>query len=168
MITLYNVVSEDGYIARKDGNEDFIPDELWPATLEVFKKYDAVILGRHSYDAVQGYSEDLKEAFEALPIRKIVVSRNTEFQARQGYEVIHSLEEISAYGRVLVASGPEVNTQLLNKGMVGEIIQHQVPVTIGEGIKPFTGDLPAPVSEEAAANGVKLLTYKLSQNILPG
>ena len=51
MVTLYNVVSSDGYIAREDGSEDFIPDELWPLTLEVFKKFDVLVMGRKPYEA---------------------------------------------------------------------------------------------------------------------
>ena len=54
MITLYNVISADGFIARLDGDEDFIPDDLWPHTLEFFKKYDALVMGRKTYDAMQG------------------------------------------------------------------------------------------------------------------
>ena len=44
MVTIYNVISSDGFIVRKDGSESFIPDELWPLTLEIFKKFDVLVM----------------------------------------------------------------------------------------------------------------------------
>lgn len=76
MVTLYNVVSSDGYIARKDGSEDFISDELWPVTLKLFKKFDALVMGRKTYEVLQSYGKEFLEPLENLTLKKIVVSQS--------------------------------------------------------------------------------------------
>lgn len=138
MVTLYNVVSKDGYIARKDGSEDFIPDSYWPYTLSVLKEHDCVLIGRKTYDAIQNYEKKLREPFENLPVRKIVVTRDKKFHPKQGFQVVHTPEDaISPDLNIVVTSGPTLNNYLLNKKLVDKIIYHEVPELIGEGIKPY-------------------------------
>lgn len=138
MITLYNVVSADGYIARKDGSEDFIPDSYWPYTLGVLKQYDCIVIGRKTYDTIQQYEKELRDSFDALPIRKIVITTRQDFSPKQGYEVAHTPEEIVQTNlNTVVTSGPTLNQYLLDKNLVDKIIYHEVPVAIGEGIKPY-------------------------------
>ena len=137
MVTLYNVVSSDGFIARTDGSEDFIPDHMWPKTLEVFKKYGTLVMGRKTYDALQKYDVALLKPFEQLPIKKIVISQELSFKPKVGYAVARTLEEATANPNTLVSSGPTLNTELLKRNMISEILLHVVPVTVGEGIKQF-------------------------------
>ena len=80
MLTLYNVISSDGFIAAKDGGEDFIPDEVWGDFLELCAKYDALILGKNAYAAIQSFGKELVEPFEKLSIKKIVVTRDKNFK----------------------------------------------------------------------------------------
>ena len=137
MVTLYNVISKDGFIARKDGSEDFIPNDLWSKTLEVYKKYNTLVMGRKTYDVLQSYTPELLEPFEQLSIRKIVVSEDESFQPKPGYEVVHSLEDAIHESNTLVSSGPTVNTYLLKKGLIKEVLLHVIPVNIDEGIPQF-------------------------------
>lgn len=99
MVTLYNVISADGFIARKDGSEDFIPDNLWQNFLSLCKEYGTLIIGRKTYDTIQAYDQELLGPFEALLIRKII--------------------------------------SLIKHHLIKEIILHEVPVSIGDGIEPF-------------------------------
>lgn len=46
MLTSYNVISSDGFIAQTDGSEDFIPDEVWGDFLEFLGEYDALLIGK--------------------------------------------------------------------------------------------------------------------------
>ncbi|MEK7063414.1 MAG: hypothetical protein AAB955_01840 [Patescibacteria group bacterium] len=138
MVTLYNVVSEDGYIARTDGSEDFIPDELWEETLRVYKQFDTLVMGRRTYEVVQTYPPELTEPLQALGLRMIVVTRDTDFVLPAGYEVVNTPEEAVTLGTdVLVCTGPTLNNYLLENGLVQQVIHHQVAVTLGEGIPVF-------------------------------
>lgn len=138
MITLYNVVSVDGYIAKKDGSEDFIPDSYWKHTLNTLKQYDLIVLGRKTYETMQIYDKELLESFEALPVRKIVLTKQKDFYVKDGYETVDSPEKlISQNLNTIVTSGPTLNQYLLDNNLVDKIIYHEVPESIGDGIKPY-------------------------------
>lgn len=156
MVTLYNVISADGFIAHSDGSEDFIPDELWSKTLGLFRKYDSLIMGRKTYDSMQKYDKKLLEQFENLKIKKIVVSKNSNFIPKQGYETFQSPEEAIKDGsNILVSSGPELNTYLLRKGLVKEIIFWKLlNVEIGTGVQPFFDKLGGAYTNEIERFGL--------------
>jgi dihydrofolate reductase len=167
MVTLYNVISSDGFIARKDGSEHFIPDGLWNNFLDLCKKYDALIMGRKTYDAIQKYGKALLDPFEKLPIQKIVVTRDRKFRPKADYVVAHSPKDaVSSKPRILVSSGPTLNTDLLREGLVDEIIFHEVPTAIGDGIKPFeigeTGAFLIPMKNTEHIEGVKVHKYRMA------
>lgn len=138
MLTLYNVQSQDGFIACRDGDEDFIPDSFWPKTLRALAQYDLILLGRKSYETIQAYEDDAVASFDALPGKKIVVTRNNDFKPKKGYGVMHSAEEIlDSNLYIVVTSGPALNNYLLSNKLVDRITYHEVPVALGEGIKPY-------------------------------
>lgn len=138
MVTLYNVISADGFIARTNGSEDFIPDSFWPHTLKTLKKYDCILIGRNTYDTIQGYEEDMRNSFDNLSTRKFVVTTDKNFHPKDGYEVISSPEEVIKLDiNIVVTSGPILNNYLIGKKLVDRIIYHEVPISIGDGIKPY-------------------------------
>lgn len=138
MLTLFNVISSDGFIARLDGGEDFIPSDLWQNFLDLCEEYGTLMMGRKTYDTIQGYEKDLILSFEALSIKKIVISSNHSFCPKNGYTVVHSpADAVEMAPNSLVSSGPTLNNFLLQHELVGKVIIHKVPAVIGEGIKPF-------------------------------
>jgi len=138
MVTLYNVVSADWFITDKDGEEDFIPDTLWPTTLEVMRGYDAIVLSRGAYEALREYPPELLSAFESLPIPKMVVSQLPEYQVAPGYELVLNPEEVLPSEKsILICSGEIFNNYLLSKGWVNAVLLHQLPVSLGEGKPVF-------------------------------
>jgi dihydrofolate reductase len=164
MATLYNVVSSDGFIARNDGSEDFIPDHLWVNFLNLCKEYGAIIMGRKTYDSIQTYPKELIEPFEKLPIRKIVVTNNRSFHPKPEYMVVHSTKDALAIAPdALITSGPTLNNFLLEHHLVKRIILHEVPVSIQTGIKPFDMDKLslAPIEHVAQLEGVKVYEYRI-------
>ncbi len=147
MVTLYNVISEDGFIATKDGGEDFIPDELWPSTLDFFREFEALIMGHRTYEAIQKYDIDMLAEFENIQnLRKIILTNDLNFKPKEGYEVFHNPEEaIATSQKVLVSSGPELNTYLLRNNLVDEIILWELPgVKINDGIPAFYDQIIGP------------------------
>lgn len=166
MVTLYSVISEDGYIAAKDGSEHFIPDALWPTTLKLIGRYDVLVMGRKTYEAIQQYPPELLEPFEKLPIKKVVVTTHKDFHPRLRYTVAHSPEDALALGKnVLVSSGLTFNNVLLKNNLVNKIIFHKIPVKIGEGMRPFEVSFEKTLileSEVELDGRVKELTYRIS------
>lgn len=142
MLTLYNVVSSDGFISRIDGSEDFIPDETWPYFLNLCKDFGSLIMGRKTYDIIQKYPTELLESFEVLPIKKIVVSSDKNFNLKKDYILAPSPEAaMDLAPDALVSSGPTLNDYLIKKGLVNKIILYKVTAVIEEGIKPFDEDI---------------------------
>jgi len=164
MLTLYNVISSDGFIARNDGSEDFIPDNLWPNFLDLCRKYGTLIMGRKTYDAVQQYGKEFSQSLEELPIRKIVISGNLSFRPKKGYIVAHSPKDALAIAPdALVSSGPTLNNFLLKNGLAKNIILHEVPAAIREGIRPFDKDgiMLTPLEGAPELAGVKVYEYSV-------
>lgn len=164
--TLYNVISADGYIMTKDGDESFIPDSLWPTVLAVFEQYPIFLMGRKTYDAFQNYGEALLEPFEKLRLRKIVASRDKSFHPKLGYEVIESPDDFIHQNQgVLVSSGSIFNNYLFQNSLIDTIILHQLSDFLGEGIKPFEDRFlnDFTLVSEKQVDGAKELFYKVSK-----
>ncbi len=162
MVTLYNVVSADGYIARKNGDEDFIPDELWEVFLSLCKKYDTEVMGGKTYKAIQVYPREQIAQFENLNIKKIIVTNDLSFVAKPGYIVAHSPKEAFALGKnILLSSGPGLNTAVLKEGLIDKVILIILPEKIGEGIRQFDIDPKLKLISEKFVNGRKWCEYKV-------
>ncbi|OGN19392.1 MAG: hypothetical protein A3I32_02920 [Candidatus Yanofskybacteria bacterium RIFCSPLOWO2_02_FULL_45_10] len=164
MVTLFNVISADGFIAGKDGSENFIPDDLWPNFLNLCQEYGTLIMGRKTYDVIQSYDKNLLDQFEMLHIRKIVVSGNRNFYPKKEYVVAHSPEDaVTLAPDALVSSGPILNNFLLGSHLVKKVILHEVPTSIKEGIKPFDKDeiILIPIDKSPEIKGVKVREYRI-------
>lgn len=168
MFTLYNVISFDGYITGKDGDESFIPDSLWPTVLEVFKRYKIFLMGSATYKAFQNYGQVLLEPFEKLNLRKIVVSRDKTFQVKVGYEVIGTPEKVASLGKdIIVSSGSILNNYLFQNNLVDTIILHRLDESIGDGVKPFDEKFfeDFTLISELRVGDVKEFIYKKSSGL---
>ena len=151
-------------IARKDGSEDFIPDEAWDEFLGVLRDYDVVVMGRKTYETIQSYPATMVREFEDFRVRRVVVSQDANFKAKKSYAVISSVSEIPSLGdRVLITSGPSLNTAAFKAGIIDRVMINIVPETIGEGIpvfgEPVALDL---LSTDEKPAGRKICTYAIA------
>lgn len=163
MLTLYNAVSEDGFIASKDGAEEFIPDEVWGDFLSLCKMYDSLMMGRKTYETIQAYPEEMIKEFESLNIKKIVVTSNNKYNVKPGYLIVGSPKDALPLGiNILLSSGPTLNESVLSQGLVDTVIKNIIPEKIGDGIKQFEKQPNLFLeSEEDMGGGRKLCTYKV-------
>jgi dihydrofolate reductase len=163
MLTLYNVTSKDGFVAAKDGGEDFIPDDVWEDFLVLLRNHDTLIFGKTTYDALYGYTSDLIESFEHTPCKKIVMTRDTTFVPKSGYIVVHSLDEAREYlqGNTLLCSGPHLNTVFLREHLIDNVIINLLPESIGEGLRQFEDGVSVELKElsRSSRGDRMLITY---------
>lgn len=163
MLTLYNVVSKDGFIADKNGREDFIPETFWVNFLDLCKEYGSVVMGRKTYEAIQSYEQKLLVPFEQLPVKRIVITSDGNFETKKEYSVVHSPKEAMEFAPdSLVSSGPTLNNFLLRTGCVEKVILHIVPESIGEGIRPFDENLELtmiPVLDVPQVEGIEVKEF---------
>jgi dihydrofolate reductase len=146
-VSVFIGTSVDGFIARPNGNLDFLPVGGGEAHgyLEFMASVDALVIGRNTFETVL--------AFATWPYgdKRVVVlsSRPLDFSAVRGgvveqmagtpAEIVSKLAASGAHH--LYVDGGITIQRFLREGMVQRLIITRVPVLIGEGI-PLFGTLP--------------------------
>ncbi|MGO8795803.1 MAG: dihydrofolate reductase family protein [Candidatus Sulfotelmatobacter sp.] len=151
--------SVDGFIARLNGEFDFLPDEPEPHGFdEFFAGIDTLVIGRKTYETVL--------AFPEWPYgqKRVVVlsSRPVDLSAARGgvveqmsgepTEIVAKLEATGA--RRLYVDGGITIQRFLGAGLIQRLVITRVPVLIGEGI-PLFGSLP----KDVQLRHIATLTY---------
>lgn len=141
--------SVDGFIARRDGALDFLPDDPEPHGFDEFlASVDALVWGRKTYETVLQYgkwfygekpvfvlsSRDLRQ-----PPAGAVVNRMSGSPA----DIVSALEE-RGIEHIYVDGGATIQ-QFLRAGFIQRLIITRVPVLIGSGI-PLFGPLDHDIS----------------------
>jgi dihydrofolate reductase len=141
--------SLDGYIARKDGALDWLPEEPEDhGYTEFMASVDAYVMGRGTYDTVLG--------FGAWPLGKTPVFVATSRPLPEPLPEGSRVEPVSGDPAAIVAAlaargierlyvdGGKTIQQFLRVGLIQRLIITTIPVLLGGGI-PLFGALPADV-----------------------
>jgi dihydrofolate reductase len=146
-IRLFIATSIDGYIAKPDGNLDWLTSQPQPKEgdygyMELIGSVDTIIMGRSTYDHLLGYGEDwFYPEHDTL-----VFSRNPEFQPRTprtfAIHASNAQTEIDALrakeGKdIWLVGGGELVAKFLHEGWIDEMLITIVPVVLGDGIRLF-------------------------------
>jgi len=140
--------SLDGFIARKDGSFDFLPDDPEPHGFEEFlASVDALVMGRNTYETVARFDEwpygDTRVV--VLSSRPVDLSRAKGKVEQMGGEPAEVVAKLEASGaRHLYVDGGITVQRFLRAGLIQRLIVTRVPVLIGDGI-PLFGALPRDV-----------------------
>ncbi|WP_114777384.1 dihydrofolate reductase family protein [Botryobacter ruber] len=171
-IVLYIAASLDGYIARPDGNIDWLHDEAYTIPGEDFgyssflQTVDTTLMGHTTYQTVLG----LDMPFPYPDKKNYVFSRNkshqdTEFAAyvkEDAVEFLRKLKEGPGQDIWLIGGG-QLNTLVLNTGLLDEIILTYIPVLLGKGIPLFAHGVQEAkmnrTTTKAFDNGFTQLTF---------
>jgi dihydrofolate reductase len=144
-VSVFVGASVDGFIARRDGALDFLPDDAEPHGYdELMASVDTLVIGRKTFETVL--------SFDAWPYgdKRVVVlsSRPVDVSAARGVveqmggppaEIVSRLAASGA--RHLYVDGGITIQGFLRAGLVQRLVVTRVPVLIGEGI-PLFGALP--------------------------
>ena len=144
-IILYIAASIDNFIARPDGNIDWLNDPDYMIEGEDFgygKFYasiDTTLMGNATYQEVMGFdipfpypdkknyvfSRSKKEKVEFVEfISEDIVGFATQLKSQKG-------------GAIWLIGGGKINTFFLENGLIDQIILTIIPITLGEGIPLF-------------------------------
>ncbi len=147
MTSVFVGTSVDGFIARPNGNLDFLPAGGGEphGYNEFIATVDAIVIGRNTFETVLAFPEWPYEN------RRVVVlsSRSLDFSTLRGGKVEQMSGEPSEIVAKLAASGTQhayidggITVQrFLRAGLIQRLTITRVPVLIGEGI-PLFGALP--------------------------
>ncbi len=165
-VTMYAAISIDGFIARNDGQTDWVKDlDSFPKAMS---ESDCIIYGRKTYDQMIEIGE-----FPYQGIHNIVLTsepekyrnlENAEFKTSTPVELIKELE-LRGFQKILIPGGSLTNTQFLKANLVDELITDIHPIILGDGIKLINNAEPEVnlerVSQQEIENGLLQIRYKI-------
>ncbi|MFD2673391.1 dihydrofolate reductase family protein [Marinicrinis sediminis] len=152
-VVLYIATSVDGYIAREDGDIEWLHevDELGEGDSgygDFYNRIDTVLMGRKTYDQVLTLVDDFP-----YPDKQCYVFSRSE--TRADIPPIHFVQEdVSTFlpqltrqsgGDIWLVGGAELFQSLWRTGQVDELIITVIPVVLGNGIPLFA---PAASNQE--------------------
>ena len=144
-------VSVDGFLARRNGALDFLPEEPEEhGYVEFMKTVDALVVGRNTYEVVLDFEQwpyASKKVF-VLSSRPIPVPRSVspaDAPERLEGDPASICRTLAERGfRHLYVDGGITIQRFLAAGMIQRMTVTRVPVLIGDGI-PLFGSLPQDV-----------------------
>jgi len=164
-IMVYIGTSLDGFIARKDGDIDwlvqFANDEAIHSYKEFLKRIDAIVIGRGSFEKVLSFPSwpYEKEVFVLSSSIKQVPDKakgKVTILSMKPRELLHYLSG-KGFSSIYIDGG-KVIQEFLKEDLVDELIISKAPVLIGSGIPLFgylSNDLPLKhITTEIHSNGL--------------
>ncbi len=168
-ITVYIATSLDGFIARPDGDIEWLhnPDYVLADGNDMgfgalMESIDYLVMGSGSYEKVRSF--DIPWPYEKPVI--VLSSRPQDIPAELASkvsqmagdpaEIVQSLKAQGA--QHIYLDGGKTVQDFLSAGLVSELIITQIPILLGEGI-PLFGPLPADIhlshqQTQSYANGM--------------
>ena len=138
--------SVDGFIARRNGSFDFLPEGGGEphGYNEFFASVDALVIGRKTFEIVlalpkwpYGDKKVVVLSTRKLELSKVPAGRVEQMQG-SSREIVSKLEARGI--RHIYVDGGVTVQRFLREGMIHRLIITRVPVLIGEGI-PLFGSL---------------------------
>lgn len=137
-VTLYMAISLDGYIAKSDGDSDWIEE----ADIEMFDAQanaaDCIIIWNSTFEQFKG---------DIYPIEwkaNVVVTKDPSKKTpEEGVFYAFSPEQAVDYAKemghknILLVGWWHINGSFLQKNLIDEVIVDVQPIVLGDGIKIF-------------------------------
>lgn len=145
-VILYTAASLDNYIARPNGDIDWLqPDDKMQGDedygySEFIETIDTTLMGNNTYNVIMGFNQP----FPYPELKNYVFSRSVEKQ-ETGYvkfisgniaKFVQNLKEDKGKDIWLIGGG-QVNRLMLRNNLIDKIILTIIPVVLGEGIPLF-------------------------------
>lgn len=167
----YVAASLDGYIARPDGQVDWLPETgtggVDQAQTAFYAGIDGLLMGRASYDMLRGPGGAWPYAGKPC----LVLARNPLERTPDGVHGRHctpgeALDELAERGcrRVWLVGGGSLAGNCLAAGLLDELIVSIVPHLLGAGIPLFSTGLERRLrlrGQQGLASGVVQLHYQV-------
>ena len=179
-IIVYIATSADGYIARLDGNVDWLNYRRTAGDYGMaafFKTIDTILWGRKTYDIAMGFGKKGGSMGYGAKIKNYIFTRHPEkFDDSEQVFVNEPIKDFASRLReqpgkdIWMMGGGEIIASFLDAGEIDEFIIHIIPTFIGEGI-PLVGPrhrlVPLKLlSSHAYPDGVVCMHYSIEREIL--
>ena len=137
-IVLFIASSLDGYIARENGDIDWLPENTPSGYGDFIKSVDTVIMGKKTYDQVLTFGD-----YPYKDKKSYVFTRNKNLSKDENVEFVQDAEKlmkniISDPGKnIWLIGGSEIISTFANLDLIDELILSLIPVVLGNGILLF-------------------------------
>lgn len=145
MATVFVGVSVDGFLARRNGDLDFLPgDEVEDHGYDAFiATVDVIVIGRKTFETVLGFDawpygdkRVVVLSHGALDL-SVAVARGGRVERMGGPPEAIAARLEAEGARHLYVDGANTIQGFLRAGCIGRLIITRVPVLIGDGISLF-------------------------------
>jgi dihydrofolate reductase len=149
-VSIYVATSLDGFIARENGDLDWLPGsdgEMGNEDLgyrDFMDSVDVLVMGRKTYEKVLSFGmwpygeKHVVVLCSSLTQVPAEIAKTVEIRSGAPTELVKELERSGA--KHIYVDGGKTIQSFLSAGLIQEIIITRVPVLIGSGISLF-GDL---------------------------
>jgi len=137
-IILFIASSLDGYIARGNGDVDWLPENTPSGYGDFIKSVDTVVMGKKTYDQVLTFGD-----YPYKDKKSYVFTRNNEYSKDEHTEFVHDVDRLvknilsDSGTNIWLIGGAEIISAFVNLGFVDEIIISIIPIVLGKGIPLF-------------------------------
>lgn len=167
LIRIYIAQSLDGFIARPDGDIDWLRpfDNVDYGYSTFMREIGTVLMGRASYDMARSFGEWPYPELRSLVITSRPIDDAPPTVARVGADVPRLVTALRAAGAkdTWIMGGAQTINAFLNAGAIDRIDLFTVPVLLGGGIRLFAGEGPETalklVSTQAYDKGLARQSY---------
>ena len=171
-IIVHIAASADGYIARPDGDVDWLERAGLKGDhgmVAFFKTIDTILWGRKTY--TKGIEMGMKESY-APGVKNYLFSRHPQKSLIKGFELVN--EPVKTFAQRLrgepgkniwMMGGADIIASFLDEGEIDGFSIHVIPIMIGEGIplmSPRHRSIPLKLlSTKKFPDGVVHLNYRV-------
>ncbi len=140
-VILYMAITLNGYIARENGDSNFISGAAWNAYMKTARKVGNVVMGRRTYETMmkEGYAFPYRGCFNVVMTRKKLKSKRPDVLifTNKSPKAVLSILEKKGFDFAFLSGGAELATSFMRAGLIDELRLDVVPIGLGNGIKLF-------------------------------
>ena len=138
--TLHMSISVDGYIAKTDGDSDWVSKIDCDLFEQRYKEIGCVVVGKKTFNQFQG------SLYPMANVTNIVLTTDKDvssdipnvFFVNSPKDAVELAKE-KGFEKLLIAGGGHTNGSFLNEGLIDEIFLSVHPIVLNNGIKLFEG-----------------------------
>jgi dihydrofolate reductase len=146
-IKLYIAASLNGKIAEKDGSVDWLyvkenEEEVDYGYEKFYESIDTTVQGSSTYKKVESWGIDFpypdKKNYVITRNKNLVDNQDVEFISDNHLKFIKDLK-IKNGKDIWLIGGGQINTMLLNEGLIDELHLFCMPIILSDGVELFEG-----------------------------
>jgi len=146
-IVLYTATSLDGFIARKNGRVDWLFTDYDYGYFDFLETVDTTLMGGKTYRQILTFGDfpyQSKANYVFTKKHKNTDNKNVTIISKEVIPFVKDLKGQKGKAIWLIGGG-QINTLLLNAGLINKLILSIHPIVLGDGIRLFK-DIPKETS----------------------